>query len=295
MADHPDESSDEIMFAEDFPTSIFPIYPAGEAGSFHTRNDPGGSYQRDTIIQRRDRVDIRCEHKDIVHGFGSTESDDLYSLIVMEFRFDPNRIAARIKEARVTIQFSAMDVGKVDPEVMAMSPNGSFVVEPTTQHEQVVTGAGGHLGGGAVGVQVGGELRVESRTERDREDFTRLRGSIDLLRDYGRNNAVSWTLLENPTAKTGVLSRLQGAILLKRASMKPFKARVTIRAVADTRSRISSLFHKDPKDDDVWYHPDKNPTNRLRQYDVDNLGAVDLQSLSDVTLRTVLTHTIKEQ
>lgn len=285
----------EIKFAEDFPVVDIPIYPAGDGAALHMENDPDDPYQRDAIIQRKGRVNIRCDHKDIAHGYFSDEEDDLYSLIVVKFRFDPNGIAARIKEAHATIQFASMKRGK-DPEVVAMYPEGSFFVEPTTQHEQVVDGVGANIGGSASGVEVGGELKHEKTIDRERVDFTKVQGSIEVLnRSFGRSNAVSWNFQENPTATTGVVSSLQGAILLKRANMDAFKATITLDATVDTVSKIRTLFKRDPKVDDVWYDPNKDPTNRLRKYDTDNLGAVDLKSLADVTFRTLLKDAVKEQ
>jgi hypothetical protein len=74
--------------------------------------------------------------------------------------------------------------------------------------------------------------------------------------------------------------------------MKPFKATVMLKATADIYySTISTIFQKDPKDDDLWYHP---PTESLREY-VDNLGTVNLIStFCDVTFRTLLKNTVKE-
>lgn len=132
-------------------------------------------------------------------------------------------------------------------------------------------------------------------TDYDTVHITRGRGSISLLRSFGRDNAVSWDLLENPTTKTGVVTSLQGAILSKRRTMDPLKATITLSARLDTFTTINTLFKKDPKDDDVWYDPKEAPTNSLNQYDIDNLGTLDLKSLSDVTFHTLLMDTVKEE
>jgi len=285
---------ENVRFAEDFPVLDIPIYPAGDDAGLHIQNDPDDPWERETIIQRKGRVNIRCEHKAVAHGYYSDECDDLYSLIVIQFRFDPNGIAARIKEAHVTIKFAAGKPGERDPVVKRMYPEGMFTVEPTQQHEQVVRGGTLQLkvGGGGM-AEMGGELKTEKTTDRDKTDFTLVRGSSDVLRSYGPKNAVSWDFLENVTTKTGVVCSLRGAILLKRDSMKPFKATVTLKATADTYSTISTIFQKDPKDDDLWYHPEKEPTESLREY-VDNLGTVNLSTFCDVTFRTLLKNTVKE-
>jgi len=286
---------EKLQFAEDFPELEIPIYPEGEEAAFHTFNDPEDPEERPVITQRPGRVNIRCEHKAIVHGYLSEDVDDLYSLIVLRFRFDPNGIAARIKEARATFKFATSVIGKPDPEVVDMYPNGSFFVEPTQQHEQTVHGAGLNIGGGAAGVQVAGDLKREKTVDRDTVSFTRVIGAIELLRDFGKDNAVSWKMFENPRDKTGIVSSLQCAILLKRATMDPFKATITIEVTADTISRIGAAFKKDQKDDDVLYNPNRAPVDRLRQYDINNLGAVDLKSVSDVTFRTLLKNAVKDE
>ena len=284
------------QFAEDLSDLDISIFPTGADAGLHFHNDPNDPYQRDTIVQRKGRVNIGCKHKDIAHGYFSEKINDLCTLIVVQFRFESNGLAARIKEAHAILTFAAMDVGNPDPEVVAMYPEGGFFVQPTVQHEQVLKGAEANVGGGAAGAQVGGVLKMESTVERETTDYTRVHGSIDVLRasDFGKPNAVSWDLFENATAKTGVVTNFQAAVLLKRKNMNPFKASITLKATADTTSRISTLFKKDEKDDDVWYDPKKPSTDKLLKYDTDNLGSVDLKSLSDVTFRTVLKDALKE-
>ncbi|CEL06000.1 hypothetical protein ASPCAL07112 [Aspergillus calidoustus] len=92
-----------VAFAEDSPTLNIPIYPAGDNAG---------------------RVDIRCEHVGIAHGYHSDDCDDLYSLIILQFRFDPNGIAARIKEAFTTIKFAAETPADRDPVVEKIYPAG---------------------------------------------------------------------------------------------------------------------------------------------------------------------------
>lgn len=286
-----------MTFAEDLTNDTVDLFAEGDAAGFHTQNDPNDPYQRDNIIERKGRVRVSCEHKDIVHGFHSDENDDYYSLIVLGFRFDPNGLARRIKEAHITVQFATMgnNTKAPDPEVVAMYPNGNFLIEPTTQHETRVAGGGLNLGGGAFGVEVGGELKAERTIERDAEDATRIRGSIDLLgRNWGAKNSVSWGLWENESTKTGVVASLQAAILVRRRDEANFRSTVKIQAVADTRTALGSIFKTNPRDDDVWYNPERKPpsTDRLRKYDIDNLGLFEteerLKEVCHVTFRSFL-------
>ncbi|KAK3370417.1 hypothetical protein B0H63DRAFT_486966 [Podospora didyma] len=294
-------------FAEDIVGELvdFPAYPPPlQPPHGFLQNDPANPFQRDNIIERHGHVDIRCEHRDIVHGYLSEETTEPCTLIVLAFRFDPNGASRRIKEASIVVTFAGMDKGKgPEPEVVSMQPDGSFSVEPTTQKETNVHGGGVNVGGsgGSVvpGVEVGGSLKQEHTVSRETTDATRVRGSIDLRdRQWGGKNSVSWTLWENATAETGVVSKLQAAILLKRADATAhFRATVTIKVVADTWTQIGSVFRTTPRDDDVLYNPERIPpsTDRLRKYDTANLGKIDLSSLQEVTFRTILGNAVKEQ
>ena len=291
---------DERTFAEELPTLGVQLYPEQEASAFHTENGPG-EFQRHTIIERKGPVDVRCEHKDVIHGyFSEDEGPEVCSLIVLEFSFTPNSTARRIKKAEVTITFAAQDEKprdrkRDDPEVVAMYPVGLFYVEPTHQHEKLVTGAGVNAGGGLAGAQIGGSINHERTIELDTLDATRIRGSIDLKnRNWGPKNSVSWTLLENATSKKGVAASIQAAILLKRQDWGYFTSMVAIKVTADARTRIGAVFESDPQDDIVWFDPQKKPTNKLMKYDVDNLGAIPLKSVCNVNFGTILKATTRE-
>ena len=187
-----------------------------------------------------------------------------------------------------------MEKGQPDPEVLAISLEGAFRVEPTQQHEKLVEGGGVGLSGGMAGVSISGDLKLEKTTDRDTSDAATIRGSIDLRgRNWGPKNIASWSLLENKTAKTGVVASMRTAILLRRKNLEHFKSTLTIEVSADTKTKLGSLFKTDPLDDDIWYDPSKDPTDRLRKYDVDNLGAFKLESVSDVSNGTILENTSK--
>ncbi|KAK3983957.1 hypothetical protein QBC44DRAFT_253953 [Cladorrhinum sp. PSN332] len=274
-----------VIYAEDLSPNDYSLFPEGDNAKFHTQNDPNNIFQRTTIIERKGRIHVRCEHKDIAHGYYSTDDDQLCTLLVVQFRFDPNGVARRIKEAHIKMTFSALERGAVDPEVIAMYPEGSFSVEPTTQHETCVNGGGVSIGGGIAGIEASAELQLQRTIERDTSDATRIRASMDIHgRNWGGKNGVSWDLWENGTAKTGVVTSMQAAILLKRRDMRQFKSTVTIKVAADTLTTMESIFKTNPRDDDVFYNPDRQPpsTDRLQKYDVENLGLEDLKSLSTV-------------
>ena len=286
---------DERVFAEDLPSTSFSVYPTGEQSAFHTQNDPSQPFQRDKVIERRDRVLVLCEHKDIIHGYHSDENRDPHSLIVLGFRFSPNGLARRIREASVVIKFAAMRRGEPDPEVEAIHPDGNLRLEPTQQHVKVVRGGGVSLTGGVTGADIGAELRTEKTIESEVSDATTVEGAKGVRdRNWGKDNSASWTLWENATTETGVITSMQTAILLKRGDMELFKSTVKITIKADAWTEVMCSFKSNPKDDDVWYDPHRKPTNRLRRYDAERLGMLNLESVCDVTYQTILGGTTKQ-
>ncbi|KAF2106736.1 hypothetical protein BDV96DRAFT_607205 [Lophiotrema nucula] len=287
--------SDTLPSAEDAPTIEIVTCPTGDDSGFHTSNNPENPYQRKNVIQRESRVIIKCDHKDIIHGYFSNDINDLYTLIIYEFRFHPNGPASRIKEAHVVLKYSAMTIGKLDPEVVNLYPDGGFFVDPALQHEEVTAGGGVNFGAGGAVAQVGAELKAEKSTQRDTTSYTTITGGARTSRGVEPNDSVRWDLLENQTTKSGVVSTLQVAVLLKRRSMDPFKASIAITVTADLRSQIQMAFKREPQEDDVWYDPRKPPTDRLHKYDVDNIGKLNLKDLGDVTARTIVPGAVKAQ
>ncbi|TEY48073.1 hypothetical protein BOTCAL_0298g00140 [Botryotinia calthae] len=289
------QAMNDRQFAEDLEPIDISLYPEGEPSGLHLKNNPSQPLQRNIIIQRGGRVSVSCEHQGIIHGYLSEENDDPYSLIILLFRFYPNGIARRIKEAHVEIKFSALDRGKPDPEVKAISPEGLFSVEPTQQNETLHRSGGLNAGGGIGGVSVTADLKRESTINRVTSDATMLRGSITIIdRQWEPKNGVEWGLWENNSLKTGVVPEIQAAILVKRYDIDCFKSTVRIIVKADTATAIGAIFKTDPEVDDVLYDPTREATNILKNYDMNNLAALSLDSFCGVTFRTVLKNVVKE-
>ncbi|KAJ4005487.1 hypothetical protein NW752_002319 [Fusarium irregulare] len=280
-------------FAENSPAFSVSLYLEGEASNLHTENDPNDPFERMNVIERHGRVGISCEHKHIVHGFYDDKDRQPCSLVVFDFSFTPNGPAVRIKEAYVVVKFSAMKKGDPEPVVQAAYPKGMFGVVPTTHRETSARSAGINVGGGSP-FQVGAELKVENSIECETISHSTVKGSIDKRgRNWGDKNSVSWSLWENPKTKTGIVTSMQAPVLLRRRDMSQFKATMTIKIVADTMSQLGSVFKTDPKDDDVWYDPErKGPMN---EFDVKNLGKLDLKSIAGVTFLNVFQNGIKEE
>jgi len=91
---------------------------------------------------------------------------------------------------------------------------------------------------------------------------------------------------------------MRAVLLLKRNNQDPFQCGIKIGATVDLRSRLERMFGskgREPRDDPVLFDPEIASTNNLRTYDVEELGAFDLESLSDVTMTTMLDGAVKSK
>jgi len=301
------ELSHEHDLIEDFSTTELPSFdiglsPTGDAGSsFRTQNDPSAPLQRSNYIERKGSVDIRCSCLDVIHGLFSASSSSFATLIVLQFRFDARKRARRFESVDISLEFKGMNPGESGPEVFAIAPDGRMSLVPTTQHEDIKRNVSLQLGGAAPvgGVSATGTVGWEKAVSRDTSDQTTVTGSIDLKgRNWGPSNCASWTLLENKTTKTGIPTSMRTAILLKRKDESPFQCVVKIDASVDFKSTLERVFGgkgREPRDDPVLFDPELDPTNNLRKYEIEELGAFDLESVCDVTFATALSGVMKDK
>ncbi|OIW28298.1 hypothetical protein CONLIGDRAFT_371755 [Coniochaeta ligniaria NRRL 30616] len=289
MADNNAESSglgelevDEGLFGFDLD-----LEEGGDDGSgFRFQNDPARPQQRSNITERKGAIDVRCVGKDVIHGYLKS-GDEPATLIVYEFQFDPRKPGRRIISGDANFLFSPRNGGGSEPEVLKIAPKGRMTLVQTRQTESITNGAEGKLGAAQFGAELGGTVKWEKTVSRETTDATTIVGTIDTKgRNYGAPNAVSWTLMENKSTKTGVPAFFRTAVLLKREDDSEFESSFDIKVSADMASRFASLFGKTPIDDPIIYDPSMPPTNKLRKYDTDNLGEIDLQELNLVTFGT---------
>lgn len=254
----------------------------GDEGSgFRFQNDPSKPQQRNNITERHGAIDVRCVGKDVVHGY-LKDGEDPATLIVYEFQFDPRKPGRRIISGDAKFVFAPRNGGS-EPEVLKIAPKGRMTLVQTKQTESLTNSAEGKLGAAQFGAELGGTVKWEKTVSRETTDATTIVGSIDTKgRNYGAPNAVSWTLMENKSAKTGVPAFFRTAVLLKREDDSEFESSFDIKVSADMVSRLSNLFGKTPIDDPIIYDPSMPPTDKLRKYDTDNLGEIDLLELSFV-------------
>ena len=295
-----EHDTNKYLSASDLPCFDIGLSKTGDLDShFRTENDPSSPWQRTNIIERKGSVDIRCSCLDVVHGDFCTSSDLFATLIVLQFPFDPRKVARRFHSVNINLKFKAMEVKEIGPEVFAISPNGRMSLVPTTQHEDTKRNLSLQLGEAApfAGFTANGNVGWEKCVSRNTSDQTTVTGSIDLKgRNYGPSNCVSWTLLENKTLETGVPPSLQTAILLRRKHKDPFQCVVKIDAKVDFRSTLERVFGfkgRAPKDDPVLFDPEIVSTENLQKYNEKELGSFDMESVCDVTFMTTLGDVMK--
>jgi hypothetical protein len=292
----------EDLSSTDLPSFDIGLSPTGDAGAaFRTQNDPSAPFQRSNYIERKGAVDIRCTCLDVIHGLFSASSATPATLLILQFRFDARKRARRFESVDISLEFRSMTPGERGPEVYAIAPDDRMSLVPTTQHEERKRDASLTLGGAAPvgGVSATGKVGWEKTVKRDTSDQTTVTGSIDLKgRNWGPSNCASWTLLENKTTKTGVPAAMRTAVLLKRKDESLFQCVVSIDARVDFKSTVERVFGgkgREPKDDPVLFDPELDPTNNLREYDVKELEAFDLERVCDVTFATALDGAMKKK
>ena len=291
MSDHDALEANLEGFEQENDVEVFDVgmFEGGSEGSgFHTKNNPRDPYQRSEVIQRTGRgVDIRCTLIDAVHGAMSADSDYWATLLVLQFRFDPQKRARRVSEATIELRFDISDANNALPEVEAVSFDGNYSFLPSKQSETVVTG-----GDGSIGASFGAELSASAKWEktiaRETADATTVSGGKLVVNNMPPNRIAKWTLLENKTLKTGVPASIQVAVRIKRRDEATFTCIPRLQCKADKWTTLQSFFGGVPEDDPVLLKPDMKPTNKLRIYDTEELGSVDLQELSDVTFTTMI-------
>lgn len=272
----------------------FSMFGGGSEGSgFHIKNDPNRPYQRQEVIQRTGSIDIRCAVVDIVHGLMAPDSDYWATVLVLRFRFDPQRRARRITKATIQLKFDTTDPKNELPEVEAMSFDGNYSFRPSRQSEMRTRGVEGTLGV-SQGVSANATAKWEKTVSQNTSDKMTVSGGKLVIDNIPPNRIAKWTLLENATVKSGVAASMQVAVRIKRGDDEVFSCIPTITCKADKWTSVESLFSSVPEDDPLLLKPDSQPTNKLMVYDVENLGAVDLQELSAVVTTTRISTVKKE-
>ncbi|ROW11810.1 hypothetical protein VPNG_04990 [Cytospora leucostoma] len=258
-----------------------------EGGRFHIKNNAQYPYQRQEVIQRTGSVDIRCTVVDIVHGVMAPDSDYWATLLVLRFRFDPQKRSRRIAEATLKLEFGVTNPNNEMPEVEAISFDGNYSLLPSTRSESFTSGIEGTLGVSQI-VNASTTAKWERTVTRETADKTTVSGGKLVVDNIPPSRVAKWTLLENMSLKSGLPASIQVAVRIKRGDEEVFSCMPSINCKADKWTSMETLLSRVPEDDPLLLKPDSKPTNRLMDYDTENLGAVDLQQLSAVVPTTMI-------
>ncbi|OCK74582.1 hypothetical protein K432DRAFT_264603, partial [Lepidopterella palustris CBS 459.81] len=266
-----------------FPTSLDSTKSKGS--SLRPENDPPSPLPKFSYIERKGALDVRCSFVDIVHGLFSAESGVFATLIILECQFNTLKQPRRFQSVDISLEFRGMQPEETGPQVYAIAPDGKSSLMLTTRDVELKQSASLQLGsatpfGGATATLA---ARWEKSVSRDTSDEVTLMGSIHLIgRNWGKPNCASWTLLENPITNTGVPTSLRTAILLMRKNKDRFQCVVKIHTKVDFASAVENIFKSRNLSAPILFDPEMKPTNNLREYDVEGLGSLDLDSLTTV-------------
>jgi len=274
------------------------LFQEGDRESgFHTKNDSADPFQRSNITQRKGAVDVKCSLIDVVHGkWGSDEAGKKATLVVLLFRFDPRRRSRRIASAHLQFRFyDQQNRSRLNPEVVDISFNESLSLVPTKRTESVKTGTEGGAGAGVLGAELSAKISWEKTIEQEMTDATHVVGSVDRLgATSGPDNSASWTLTENESQKSGIPAAMRVGILLKRQTDDDFACTVKIETEVDFKTQVEQLFGKREADDPILFRTDLKPTNKLQDYDTEDLGSFDVTTVEDVVFTKIRGGVIKK-
>lgn len=275
-----------------------PLFVEGTDGDgfLRTQNASTIDYERRNVIERtKGAVHVRCDLIDVIHGsFDERSGTNDATLVILKFRFDPQKESRRVIRARVNIEFFATTKGGATPEVYAIAPDDRWTVLPTTDHEETAKSGGLNLGAAGIPfVDASVHATIERTVSRDISDATTVTGSINLApgKNFGISSCAAWNLLENKRRKTGVPDSVQVAVLLKREDNELFNSMVTIDADVDLVTRTERLINrKVPLDDPILFNPQLEPDwrpkkyEKARRYGRENLKTADLYSLCEARM-----------
>ncbi|KAF4886629.1 hypothetical protein CGCF415_v010415 [Colletotrichum fructicola] len=289
-----DESREGLAFEDDVEVFDISMFEDGSEGSgFHIRNNPRDPFQRSQVLQRTGRgIDIRCTLIDVVHGTMSSDGD-WATVLVFDFRFDPQKRSRRIARAAIELRFDVSDTNNCVPEVEAVSFDGRYSFLPSTQSETITQSGEGGLGA-SYGIESKVTAKWEKIVSRETTEAATISGNMLVIDNMPPYRIAKWILLENKTLEAGVPASVRVSARIRRRDEATFTCFPTLKCTADKKtSTLEKFSGRIPEDDPIYLKPTLKSTNRLMAYNTEELGAIDLQDLSDVTFTTMLTNAQK--
>lgn len=167
-----------------------PLELSSQGDEFHTLNDSPEDYERRNVIERTEgAVHIYCDLMDVKHGSMGGNEDELATLMVFRFRFDPQKNSRRVYRARVKIEFFAGNNCAGAPEVESIAPEERWSLMPTKDTESLTKGSEVDLGvSGASIATASAKVSLEKTTTRDITSATTVTGSMVRLKEQYHEN-----------------------------------------------------------------------------------------------------------
>lgn len=289
---------------EHFSIQLTPAYSQTQA-RFHTLNQ-GDEIQRENITDdTTSGLLIQADLEKVIHG-DECPGGAAATLIVLLFRFHGINRRRRFREVQVTIHFEDEKEPLLhDPEVIAIWPDREYTLnEGTPVTVEETRSLEGGASAGAMGSEATAAGKWEVKTTAEKVEWAVLAGSrIRMGRNYGKRNAVSLSLYENKSQRSGVVRDFRAAVLLRlHDDTDRFVGHFSINALADLRYSAARGLHEllgDRKNDPVifkkgvqFYGPAGQEGSAQTISDKD-LRSVDLRQLGDAVSMTKL-NTIRD-
>ncbi|CAF3473331.1 hypothetical protein SNK04_010770 [Fusarium graminearum] len=172
-------------------------------------------FQRFEFMRRTENsVNISCILTGAVHGTMSADTKYKATLLILQFRFLPERKDRRVCEAKIELRFDAARPGNKLPEVECMSFEGIHSLFPTTQTETKTIGVDSGIGVNCR-ANIDTSIKMERTVRCDTSSSTIIEGEKLVVDNTLPNRVAKWTIRENKTLKIGVPTLIQVAVRIR--------------------------------------------------------------------------------
>ncbi|KAL7961526.1 hypothetical protein V8C34DRAFT_311755 [Trichoderma compactum] len=236
---------------------------------FHTRGRPG-EIQREVATEfyggrkKRPAFNVSAVAKAIVHGILDETSKTPATFLVYDFKFLSHR-STRIKDASISFEFKARRGStSLGPTVIAVAPYAKHIMLRTTETvTRTISGDAGIQGGAVVtgNVSVHAEKMVEKITTHAAEVV-----GDNPADEWSNRFLAQWSLSENTSQMSGIVSLFRACILLTRDNDEEFYLYPTVQVKPDLKSQLRGPLWGFRRPDDPLLQP---PTPRFPEPNLD--------------------------
>jgi hypothetical protein len=212
--------------------------------------------------KKRPAFNVGAVAKAIVHGTLDETSKTLATLMVYDFKFLSHR-STRIKDATISFEFKAKRGStSLGPTVTAVAPYAKHVTMRTT--EIVTTTVGGDAGiQGGAGVTGNAGIHVEKSVEKITTHAAEVVGN-NPADEWSNRFLAQWSLSENSSQMSGVVSLFRACILLTRDNNEEFYLYPTVKVTPDLKTQLKAPLWGFRRDDDpIKIVPTSTTVNKL--------------------------------